>query len=303
MNKYRAKLIMVISILGILLTACNKSKVEEVSDRRDTLVIGQSMAENIIHFGLTDRVLGVGYLDNSFSIYKDELEKLPILSQSWPSKESIMALDPKIIYSMHSAFKDEYIGTYDFWNGQGMKTLGVVNYDKGISKENYYGDLSQFGEVFEKEEEVKGYIDDLEGKIKILKDKNKDETAKDILFIGSTAGRDYYDFYPKDWCIVDEVIEDLGSNFISLSDKNMELSIEAIIKSNPDKIIITEFKNDDKESIINDLKSIPALSDLRAIKEDQILVVDYTSSIRGGLGLENLYNEVEEFLYGGGSKI
>ena len=63
------------------------------------------MAELMIEFGLQDRVVGVGYLDQSFSKYEDEISKMPVMSKSWPSVESIIALKPDIIYAMSSSLK------------------------------------------------------------------------------------------------------------------------------------------------------------------------------------------------------
>ncbi len=77
--------------------------------------MGQSMAELMIKFGLQDKVVGVGYLDKSFSKYDDEISKMPIIAKSWPSKEAIIALKPDIIYSMSSAFKEDRVGDISFW--------------------------------------------------------------------------------------------------------------------------------------------------------------------------------------------
>ena len=251
----------------------------------------------MIYFGLKENILAVSYLDGSFSKYEDELKSLEILSDSWPSKEGIMNLNPKIIYSMESAFREDIIGEIDYWKGMGIEALSVVDYNKGISKENYYEDLKSFGKVYGKEEEVDKYIRELEDHIKELREKNKVESVEKVLFIGG-AGRGNYDFYPRNWCILDEIVEDLGGEFMDLSDKYMELSIEAIVKANPDKIIITEFKENNREKIISELKEKPLLKDLKAIKNKEILVVDYTTSIRGGVNLKETYTEVSEFLAG-----
>lgn len=79
------------------------------------VIMGQSMAELMIKFGLQDKVVGgVGYLDKSFSKYDDEISKMPIIAKSWPSKEAIIALKPDIIYSMSSAFKEDRVGDISF---------------------------------------------------------------------------------------------------------------------------------------------------------------------------------------------
>ncbi|MEU3654837.1 hypothetical protein AB0E67_18870 [Streptomyces sp. NPDC032161] len=60
------------------------------------VVIGQALAELMIEFGLEDRIVGVGYLDNSYSAYAGRIEKLPKISDQLPSKESILERRPDL---------------------------------------------------------------------------------------------------------------------------------------------------------------------------------------------------------------
>jgi len=70
------------------------------------VVIGQGLAELMIHFGEKDRIVGLAYLDKSYSQYEEQVSKLPQLTDTWPSKESIIALEPDLIVAMSSTFTD-----------------------------------------------------------------------------------------------------------------------------------------------------------------------------------------------------
>lgn len=50
------------------------------TEPKRVVVIGQALAEQMVEFGLDDRIVGVGYLDNSYSKYADRIAKLPKIS-------------------------------------------------------------------------------------------------------------------------------------------------------------------------------------------------------------------------------
>ncbi len=140
------------------------------------VIMGQSMAELMIKFGLQDKVVGVGYLDKSFSKYEDEISKMPIIAKSWPSKEAIIALKPDIIYSMSSAFKGDRVGDISFWNDRGIPVLPAVNFTIGRSIDEYFKDIKNFGLAFNIENETNKYLkeqNDRMDKVKEVAKKSK----------------------------------------------------------------------------------------------------------------------------------
>ncbi|MDK8179635.1 hypothetical protein [Paenibacillus sp. UMB4589-SE434] len=78
------------------------------------VVIGSAVAEFMIEFGQKDKVVGIGYPDQSLSKYADQITQLPLISESWPSKEAVLALQPDLIYSSSSAFKEDLLGDIGF---------------------------------------------------------------------------------------------------------------------------------------------------------------------------------------------
>ncbi|MFB7913781.1 hypothetical protein [Streptomyces sp. NPDC056061] len=106
------------------------------------VVIGQALAELVIEFGLEDRIVGVGYLDNSYSAYADRIKKLPKISDQLPSKEAILERRPDLVLTMSFALKADKIGEVPFWNTRGVEVLPAVNYTVGRDLDSYCEDLS-----------------------------------------------------------------------------------------------------------------------------------------------------------------
>jgi iron complex transport system substrate-binding protein len=101
------------------------------------IVIGQGLAELIIHFEEEKRIVGLAYLDQSYSKYKAQINQLPLLTDMWPSKESIITLKPDFIVAMSSAFTDERLGDISFWNERGIPVLTGINYTVGRTIDSF----------------------------------------------------------------------------------------------------------------------------------------------------------------------
>lgn len=126
--------------------------------------------------------------------------------------------------------------------------------------------------------------------------KTAEQTPK-VLLIAS-AGRENYDYYPPSWCIIDEMIEGAGGEYMKLSkDGYIQMSLEAIIAANPEKIMITEFQEPERDVTKNKLLSNDRLKNVNAIKTGNVMVVDYTNAIRGSLELADLYDKVAAFIH------
>lgn len=267
------------------------------------VVLGTAMAELMIQFGQKDKIAGLAYLDQSFSPYTDEIAKLPLLTELWPSKEAVIALQPDLIYSMSSAFKEDRLGGISFWNERGIQVVPASNFNIGRSIVNYFEDIQNFGKIFNVEEQTDSYLKQQQTRIDEITQKAQQVKAKPKVLLLASAGRENYDYYPPSWCVIDEMVEGSGGEYIQLADGYIELQIEAIIAANPDKIILTHFQESDHESIKNKLLSNPRLKNMKAIQTGNVMVADYTNAIRGGLQLTDLYEEVARFvqpeLFGG----
>lgn len=256
------------------------------------IVLGEALGEYMIAFGQEEKVIGLGYIDGE-NLSNSKLESMNLINKLWPSKESIISLNPDLIYSMSSGFKEDRIGNIDFWRQRNVNVIPAINFTVGRNDEEYRRDLINFGKVFNVEEDIKKFL--YEENEKIDKYKNKVNKNEEILFLSISGGKYYY--CPPKGAMINDVIENLGGKYIKLSeDKFIEVSKEGIIKANPDKIILAEFQSENKEKIKNEILNNKALKNVKAVENKDILVVDYTSAVRGNLEMSQLYKEVYEFL-------
>lgn len=261
------------------------------------VVIGQGFAEWMIGLGEEKRIVGLAYLDKSFSEYEEQIKSLPIITDMWPSKESILELEPDLIISMSSAFQKDRLGDISFWNERGIPVLAGINYTIGRTIDGFFDDINNLGKVLNIEEKTNAFVD--EQKEQISEIQTKAAQANDrpkILLLGTSGDTTYY--YGPSLCLIDEMIEGAGGEYIKVSEETyVDMSEESILSVNPDKIIITGFQKSDSEALINKYLLNPKLKNATAIQTGNVKVVEYTTAVRGSLGLSELYMDVAEFIH------
>ena len=261
------------------------------------VVIGQGFAEWMIGLGEEKRIVGLAYLDKSFSEYEDQIKSLPIITDMWPSKESILELQPDLIISMSSAFQKDRLGDISFWNERGIPVLAGINYTIGRTMDGFFDDINNLGKVLNIEEKTNAFVKEQKEKISEIQTKAAQANDKPkILLLGTSGDTTYY--YGPSLCLIDEMIEGAGGEYIKVSEETyVDMSEESILSVNPDKIIITGFQKSDSEALINKYLLNPKLKNATAIKTGNVKVVEYTTAVRGSLGLSELYMDVAEFIH------
>ncbi len=278
--------------------SCNTKSLKGINcdEPQRVVVVGQSALEFMIGFDLQNKIVGIAQIDSENEAFEKEIERLPIITRQWPSKESILALKPDLIYAMESAFRDERLGNTDFWEQRGIRTCLVNDFsiDKNLSL--YKEDLVVSGKIFGKEIEVQNFIAGLNKLQMSIKEAAslKNQHPK-ILFL-ACVGSTYY-YYPPTLCILDEVIEGCGGQYINLGTQGIILSTEAIIKANPDKIIISNYRYSDANEVKNKLLENTHFRFMSAIKNKEVMAVDYTNAVSGSLNLPEIYQSVFSFIH------
>lgn len=261
------------------------------------VVIGQGFAEWMLAFGEEKRIVGLAYLDKSFSEYEEQIKQLPIITDMWPSKEAILELQPELIISMSAAFQKERLGDISFWNKRGVPVLTGINYTIGRTIDSFFDDITNLGDVLHIENKTNAIVEKQKAQINEIQ--KKAAQAKDrpkVLLLGTSGETTYY--YGPSLCLIDEMIEGAGGEYIKVSKETyVEMSDESILSVNPDKIIITGFQKSDSEALKNKYLLNPKLKNATAIKTGNVKVVDYTTAVRGSLGLTDLYKDVAKYIH------
>lgn len=256
------------------------------------LVIGEKNAERLIYFGLEERIESVAYLESNDN---KKIKDIPILAKEWPSKESVVTLKPDLIYGISTAFQKDRLGDFSFWNDQHIAIGTTSNYKNGISPANYFSEIKELGDIFNIEKTTTNFIKEQKRNIEKLTKNQQEISADKVMFIASDGRGNYY-YYPDEYSLVDDVVCDLGGNYLDLGDQVLTLSHESLMKINPDRIIFTTFmKSASDESGMKWLED-SSLKNVTAIKQNKLLEVNYDDAIRGNENISNLYQEINHFL-------
>lgn len=261
------------------------------------VVIGQGFAEWMIGLGEEKRIAGLAYLDKSFSSYEPQIQSLPVMTDMWPSREAVLELHPDLIIAMSSAFQKDRLGDISFWNDRGIPVLTGINYTIGRTIDSFYDDISNLGKALNIEDKTNAFIEGQKSQIREIQAKAARAADRPrVLLLGVSGNTTWY--YGPSLVLIDEMIEGAGGEYIKVSDETyVEMSDESILAVNPDKIIITGFQKEDREALINQYLQDPKLKNAIAVQNGAVETVDYTTAVRGGLDLADMYRNVAEFIH------
>lgn len=270
-----------------------KSQQHLIKEPEKVLVIGEKNAERLLSFDLGEKIASLAYLE---TVDNEKIKDIPILSKEWPSKEAVLELKPDLIYGISTVFQDDRLGDFSFWNKQGIGIGTTSNYQIGVSPEQFFDEIKELGEIFNIEDQTNQFIDEEKESITKVIDDSKGKLTKDsVLFIASDGRGNYY-YYPENYHLVDDIMLDLKANYLDLGDELITLSHESVIDLNPDRIIFTSFMGDEKKQEKDPWLTHSSLSQVKAIKNEQVLEVSYDDVIRGNENLGETYQVISDFL-------
>ena len=227
-----------------------------------------SITETLFALNLGDKVVGV----DQFSNYPPEVEELKkegkievIGGFTTPSIEKIAALNPDLVIAVELQAPFVKI----------LESLGInVIVVKSESITDIYTSITTIGQATGQMDKAQEVISDLKQKIRNVweKTENISEKLKVIHIVWfkplMVAGQKSY---------INDIVSMAGgiNAFGDVTEAYPMVSPEAIIEVQPDVIIVSGHASPGKspEEIIDYLKSLPGLADLKAVKEGRIYVL------------------------------
>ena len=235
-------------------------------------------AENMVMLGLGDRVVGrnvsTSAADKPLPELEAQFEKIPQIEKS---NENAVALGTDLVIGQISAFKDGSWGSYEQFANEGINCLtitGTIVPDETV--EDVYTDIRNLGKIFKVEDKAEELVTEIQDQIAEVQDAVKDvsEDKKIKAFVLDTfKGNEIY-----------TTSKGLESNLIELAGginctRNMadsrwfNTSVETLVETNPDVIIINDYGSQTVEEKLDFLKSNPALAEVPAVKNENYLII------------------------------
>ena len=250
------------------------------------ICVYQGCIETMIALGLEDRVIASYGLDNPVKEeWEAGLAKMNYNEEVFaPDKETVLMLEPDLIFSWGSLFSDKNLGNQTEWIANGTNTYISSNTRRGgngRTLENEYTDLLNIGRIFNVEDKAQALVDEMKNEIADVLAQTEGQEAPRVAvieFLGDSisnygAGQ-----------LGGSMIEALGG---TLADPDAsEFGKEDLLVLDPDVIFVVYMartENVEAEMIAKVMED-PAFADLSAVKNGRVYSIMlgdmYASTVR-----------------------
>lgn len=273
------------------------------------VTIKSSATEMALALGAGDRIVGTAFADGPVpDEFADEAESVDVISDGVPSSESILALEPDLVYGgWESNFAAEGAGD----RGE-LADLGVATYvsPSACKDEAYQPDELAFEDVFAEIEQAGRVLGEPDAAKRLVAEQRKQlariprsdaglsalwySSGTDVPYVGAGTGAPAMVMKAVG---LDNVAGDIDDTWTSLS-------WEAIADRDPDVIVLVDASWNTAESKIDMLESDPLTSRLSAVRHERYLRVPFAASeagVRNVDAVHDLARQLAEYDHGAGS--
>lgn len=284
----------------------DKNPVELTFNEKPTRVISgqQIWNEILLYFDLDEYIVGAATSDsNVYGGLQEKYDALPKIEDAWGDKESIIALEPDVIFGWKSQFAEDSLGYIYDWMDRDIQPviLNCANNACGtISIEGVLQDFRNVGAIFDIEEKTDAYIADAEAMLAEINEYVESlESKKTVLML---------EYYEGSTSIYSWGTNSLSGQMITYAggenpiEQQGQISLEDIIAYNPDKIILMNAGNsdteEDRQSIYNAFYALEGLQNVPAVKNQEVAIWAMDDIYGGGIriipAIKDIYNWIYE---------
>jgi len=296
--------VLLICTVVMMLVACSSEEVdtEAVNEKLEPVVINnegfvieydqipkqavslnQHVTEIMLALGLEDSMVGTAYLDNEiYEPLKEAYLKVPVLSEQYPSKEEIVAVEADFLYGgWASAFNEKNIATREE-----LKKLGINSYlqsssvQVGPTLEDIYSDIRNIAKIFRIEERGEALINQMNEEIEQITSQLPEVTEPlDVLVFDSGET----DVFTATQNFMNTLVEMAGGNnvFADIEGNWATVSKEDAVERQPDVIVVIDYGTTTAEQKIEFLKNDPALSQTPAVQNEHFVLLPLSAASEG----------------------
>ena len=275
------------------------------------LAVYQGCIETMLALGLEDHLVATAGLDNEIlDEQKAAFSKTNYLDEFTPSLETVTMLEPDMIFSWGSLFKEKTLGDAKGWVDKGVNTYmntnthplqNQVSYDKTL--ENEYNDILNIGKIFDVQDKAEAIVNDMKETITKVEEKIVDIEEKPTALI-LEAYKDSFTNYGAT-SLGGDMLMKLGG--VLVNPDASSVGKEDVVAANPDVIFVVymPYEGDDAEKVkqenLNVILEDEAYASLEAVKNGRVVPIMlsemYASATRTKDGIvtfaKGLYPEID----------
>ena len=250
------------------------------------LVSYPGATELLIDLDLADRIIGtIAPYGAEPPAYADAYAALPILSAPYvPSREEVVALHPDLIIGWSHHFTPEALGDVYAYFDRGVGAYIVpatVRKGHPTLEETVYPFIADMGHIFGVEERAKDYTAGLEARVAAVEHRTEARGQRFSAMILQSHGNSLYSMYGPTY-IIDDIARKAGTD--NIVDRQIRsVGPERVLGFAPDVIIYVNPKDISEEEARAELRADPNLQNMKAVRENRIIVVNF-SDVNNGNG-------------------
>ena len=248
------------------------------------LVSYPGATELLIDLGLSDRIIGtIAPYGAEPPAYRAAYAALPILSAPYvPSREEVVALRPDLIIGWSHHFTPEALGDVYAYFDRGVGAYIVpatVRKGHPTLEETVYPFIADMGHIFGVEERAKNYTIALQSRAAAVEQRTEARGQRFSAMILQAHGTSLYSMYGPAY-IIDDIARKAGAD--NIVDRQMRsVGPERVLGFAPDVIIYVNPKDISEEEARAELRADPNLQNMKAVRENRIIVVNFSDVNNG----------------------
>lgn len=250
---------------------------------KKVLAVYQGCIETMLALGLEDSLIATAGLDNEVpDEQKEAFSKTNYLDEFTPSLETVTMLEPDMIFSWGSIFKEKTLGDTKEWINKGVNIYmntnthplqNEISYNKTL--DNEYNDILNIGKIFDVQDKAQEIVNDMKNVITKVEEKTKDIKEKPTVLILESF-KDTFTNYGRT-SLGGDMVTKLGG--ILLNPDVLSIGKEDVVAANPDVIFIVymPYAGDNPEQVkqekLNVILEDEAYKSLDAVKNKRIVPI------------------------------
>lgn len=247
------------------------------------IAVYQGSIETMLALGLEDHLVATAGLDNEVPAeQKAAFSKTNYLEEFSPSLETATMLEPDMIFSWGSLFKDDTLGNTQTWIDKGVNTymntnthpaLNEVSYNKTL--ENEYNDILNIGKIFDVQDQADAIVDDMKNTITQVTEKTASLEEKPSVLILESMNDTFTNYGANS--LGGDMVTNLGGELANPDAPS--IGKEDVVAANPDVIFVVymPYTGDDPEQVkqekLNVILEDEAYASLDAVKNGRIVPI------------------------------
>lgn len=252
----------------------------------------QFTTEILLSIGAENKLIGTAFMDSEIlPELKEKYEKIPILSNKYPSKEKFYSLNPDFVTGWESLYSPTNLGPLKELEENGVEVFIMKSLDSN-KIEDLFQDILKYGEIFKVEDNAKALVNSMKEDLEKIREKLPKEKIKVFPYDSGEA----LPFVVGGKGMGNTIIELAGGENI-FKDINSSFgngTWEKVIIDEPDVILIVDYGDIPYEKKVEFLKERSFIKDCQAVKNNRFIKIelaDISSGVRNIQAIKKLTKE------------